>query len=215
MASGVYFSCVIARSREEAGVRRFPALAAAQPDPILGDLATGSLAGAPVLGDLRLDLTTTDAGTAALTVGDLLALLAAAQPDVLLGDLRLDLATDAPALTIAEFVATLQAVGGGALPDVLLGDLRLDLATGVDALVIDAITAFLLDPETFAPYLLGALNTWTDATAAGTVWYMLEDVSLDGTTTQHEPVSVTPAGSGSFTVTASASDVPVLVIVTT
>ena len=140
------------------------ALLAAQPDPLLGDLAAGTLAGDPVLGDLRLDLTTTDSGTAALTVGDLLLLLAAVQPDVLLGDLRLDLALDAPALTIAEFVATLQAAGGDPAPDVLLGDLRLDLATGVDALVIDAITAFLLDPATFAPYLLGALNTWTDVT---------------------------------------------------
>ncbi len=39
----------------------------------------------------------------------------------------------------------------------------------------------------------GNVYTWTDATATtpGTYWYMLEDVDLDGSTTQHEPVSVT------------------------
>src|SRR4029077_744561 len=42
------------------------------------------------------------------------------------------------------------------------GDLRLDEATGVDLLVLNAISAFLLDPQTFAPYLLGALRTYTD-----------------------------------------------------
>ncbi len=38
----------------------------------------------------------------------------------------------------------------------------------------------------------GNAYTWIDAApAAGTTWYMLEDVSLDGVATQHEPVSVT------------------------
>ncbi len=39
----------------------------------------------------------------------------------------------------------------------------------------------------------GNAYTWTDATtlAAGTTWYMLEDVDLNGTATRHEPVSVT------------------------
>ncbi len=38
----------------------------------------------------------------------------------------------------------------------------------------------------------GNAYTWTDGTpAAGTTWYLLEDVSLDGIATQHEPVSVT------------------------
>ena len=43
--------------------------------------------------------------------------------------------------------------------DPTLGDLRLDLATGVDAYLFDAIALFLLDPNTFATYLLGALGT--------------------------------------------------------
>ncbi len=127
------------------------------PDPVLGDLRLDLAAGDPTLGDIRLDLVSGAPGT---TVNDLLALLSPSTPDVLLGDLRLDLVTGAPALTIADFVATLSST----LPDVLLGDLRLDQATGVDALVLDALSGFLLDPTTFAPYLLGALGTYTDVT---------------------------------------------------
>lgn len=39
----------------------------------------------------------------------------------------------------------------------------------------------------------GNVYTWTDATGApgATYWYTLEDVALDGTLTQHPPVSVT------------------------
>ena len=38
----------------------------------------------------------------------------------------------------------------------------------------------------------GNTYTWTDTAAlTGTTWYMLEDVDLNGSTTQHEPVSVT------------------------
>ncbi len=49
----------------------------------------------------------------------------------------------------------------------------------------------------------GNVYTWTDATVtAGTTWYMLEDVSLDGTATQHEPVSVTLAAPNAVHMTA-------------
>ena len=135
------------------GLQAFGATPA--PNPPLADLRVDLVAGSPTLGDLRLDLLV-DTG---VTVGDLLAVLLPTAADVLLGDLRLDLALSAPATTIGELLAIILP----AQPDVLLGDLRLDLATGVDALVLDAITAFLLDPATFAPYLLGALGTWTDA----------------------------------------------------
>ncbi len=53
--------------------------------------------------------------------------------------------------------------------------------------------------ETLIPALApgsaqGNAYTWTDTAArAGTTWYMLEDVDLNGTATQHEPVSVTVA----------------------
>ncbi len=41
----------------------------------------------------------------------------------------------------------------------------------------------------------GNVYTWTDTAAlTGTIWYMLEDVDLNGTATRHEPVSVTVAG---------------------
>ncbi len=42
----------------------------------------------------------------------------------------------------------------------------------------------------------GGSYTFTDTTApqGATLWYQLEDVALDGATTRHDPVSVTPAG---------------------
>ncbi|HEV8404110.1 MAG TPA: PxKF domain-containing protein [Candidatus Limnocylindrales bacterium] len=128
------------------------------PDPVLGDLRLDLAGGDPTLGDLRLDLV---AGAPGTTVNDLLALLSPSAPDVLLGDLRIDLIPSFPALTIAQFVATLSSTTADG---VLLGDLRLDRANGVDALVLDALSGFLLDPAAFAPYLLGALGTYTDIT---------------------------------------------------
>jgi hypothetical protein len=42
----------------------------------------------------------------------------------------------------------------------------------------------------------GSNYTWTDADAPRgvTLWYVLEDVSLTGAATRHDPISVTPAG---------------------
>ena len=57
--------------------------------------------------------------------------------------------------------------------------------TQVNAELIPALTPGSAQGNTY---------TWTDAApAAGTIWYMLEDVALDGTATQHAPVSVTAA----------------------
>ena len=133
------------------------ALSASVTAPVLGDLAP-FLPTLPTLGDLRLDLL---ASGPPMTVGDLLAALASGTPDVLLGDLRIDAMANPPALTLAGFFASLQSTTQAS---VTLGDLRLDTATGVDAYVLNALSGFLLAPDAFAPYLLGALGTYTTIT---------------------------------------------------
>ncbi|MGH2513072.1 MAG: hypothetical protein ACRDGQ_10325, partial [Candidatus Limnocylindrales bacterium] len=97
------------------------------------------------------------AGFGATTLADLLSGSALA---LSLGDLRLDLAgPGAPSVTIAQLEAALT---GSPAPVILVGDLRLDEAVGVDTLVLDDLSGFLVDPATFAPYLLGDLGTYTD-----------------------------------------------------
>lgn len=129
------------------------ALSAAQPDPVVFDIDPGLA----TLGDLGLDQLVSGP---AMTLNDLLSELKPGTPDVLLGDLRLDLLTVADSTTVGALLGLMSATA----PDVLLGDLRLDTATGVDALVLNAVTGFLLEPATFASYLLGALGTYTDVT---------------------------------------------------
>ena len=133
------------------------ALSGSVAPPVLGDLAP-FLPTLPTLGDLRLDRL---ASGPAMTVGDLLAALGSGTPDVLLGDLRIDTMANPPALTLASFFASLQS---SSQSSVSLGDLSLDTATGVDAYVVNAVSAFLLAPDAFAPYLLGALGTYTTIT---------------------------------------------------
>ncbi len=63
--------------------------------------------------------------------------------------------------------------------------LRMTGWTRVNEMLIPALTPGSAQGNAYA---------WTDAAApAGTTWYMLEDVNLNGTATQHEPVSVTVA----------------------
>ncbi len=80
-----------------------------------------------------------------------------------------------------------------------------DGSSGVDPL---RMTDWVRLNETLIPAATpgsaqGNAYTWIDAApAAGTTWYMLEDVSLDGVATQHEPVSVTVAAPNAVHMTA-------------
>ncbi len=121
-----------------------------------------SLGQAETAHEIRASATLADIGGTAFGSVTLGQLLAGSSLSPSLGDLRLDLAgAGAPPLTVAGLQ---NALTGSPAPTIKLGDLRLDEAAGVNALILGDLSDHLIDPATFAAYLLGDIGTYTDNT---------------------------------------------------